>query len=67
MFLAKLAILLHFDSVWSILFVFVCPVISVLTFRAGQSDVYAHGFFSSLKIKPLAKGIAFFNGGGRET
>lgn len=43
MLLAELAILFHFDAVGSILFVFVCPVVTVFAFGAGQGDISPHG------------------------
>jgi hypothetical protein len=42
MFLAELAILFHFDAVGSILFVFVCPVVAIFAFGAGQGDIRPH-------------------------
>ena len=44
--LAKLAILFHFDAVGRVLLVFVCPVVAVFTFGAGQCDIRPHGVTS---------------------
>ena len=60
MFFAELAVLFHFNSIGSILFVFVCPVVTIFTFRTGKRNVSAH-LSASLKIKPLLMGIDFKN------
>jgi hypothetical protein len=41
-FLAEATILLHFDSVGSVLFVFISPVVAVLAFGAGQGNIRPH-------------------------
>jgi hypothetical protein len=40
--LAEFAILLELDAVGRIFFVFVCPVVAVLTFGAGQGYIRPH-------------------------
>ena len=42
MLFAESAVLVHFDAVGSILFVFVRPVVAVFAFRAGQRDICPH-------------------------
>jgi len=39
---AELAVFLHFKSVGIVLFVFCCVIVSLLAFRAGESDFNAH-------------------------
>jgi hypothetical protein len=41
-FAAELAIFLHFKSVGIVLFVLGCVIVSLLAFRAGESDFNAH-------------------------
>lgn len=40
--LAEFAILLHLDAVGSVLFVFVCPVVTIFAFGTGQGDIRPH-------------------------
>jgi hypothetical protein len=53
---AELAILLHFKSVGIVLFVFGCVIVSLLAFRAGESDFDAH-FGTSCKSLRLKKSL----------
>jgi len=46
MLFAELAILVHFDAVGSILFVFVRPVVAIFANGAGQSNISPHGLAS---------------------
>ena len=42
-FFAEFTILFHFDSVGSIFFVFVSPVVAIFAFGTGQGDIRPHG------------------------
>jgi hypothetical protein len=53
---AELAILLHFKSVGIVLLVFGCVIVSLLAFRAGESDFDAH-FGTSCKSLRLKKSL----------
>ena len=46
--LAEFAILLHLDAVGSVLFVFVCPVVTIFAFGTGQGDIRPHDSASCL-------------------
>ena len=49
MLFAELAILVHFDAVGSIFFVFVRPVVAIFANSAGQGDIRPHDS-ASVKI-----------------
>ena len=40
---AELAILFKLNAIGSILLVFVCPVVAIFTFGAGQGNIRPHG------------------------
>jgi len=46
MLFAELAILIHFDAVGSVLFVFVRPVVAIFANGAGQGDISPHNSIS---------------------
>jgi hypothetical protein len=46
MFLAESAILFKLDAVGRILFVFVCPVVTILAFGTRQRDIRPHDLTS---------------------
>jgi hypothetical protein len=47
MFAAETAILVHFETVRIVLFVFDRVVVSLFAFAAGERNSYAHGFNTS--------------------
>lgn len=48
---AETAILIHFESVGIVLFVFLRIVVTLLAFAASESDLYSHSIGTSLKIR----------------
>ena len=51
MLFAEFAILFHLDTVGSILFVFVCPVVTVFALGAGQGNIRPHAQASYFLIE----------------
>ena len=47
MLFAELAILIHFDAIGSVLFVFVRPVVAIFANGAGQGDIRPHNLTSN--------------------
>ena len=51
MLLAKSAVLVHFDAVGRVLFVFVCPVVAIFANGAGKSNIRPHAQASCILIE----------------